>query len=315
MTFVRSFLPSFLPSFVRSFVRLYIRYRDCFVHAFLCDTIYDDGSFMLVGGSPGSFMASSSSTSSTDEASGEAAAASSPSGSEEEAKDVESVTEYDGVALKPCDKSWSASWGSAARMDVKAFSAQFTQLSESTVRARVVTCIDPSVPLPMPIINFCVKHIAGVVLSLLAAVARRIQNHPEASEHAARIRSDPFYSEFLIPKCDRFYDAKGWERTVLFEKKKNANQVDDEVEKLQRDGAAAAAEADSSWFGGGGIVGATVGVAGGVWGGVKGWFGQGSAHGSAEKGEAEDGTTEEGEEGEAAAAAAAAAAADSAAKE
>lgn len=229
-------------------------YRDCYVHAFLCDTIYDDGSFMLVGGSPGSFMSSGP-----------------------DSEDVEAVTEYGDVELKPCDKSWNASWGSAARMDVKAFSAQFTQLSENTVRARVVTCIDPSVPLPMPIINFCVKHIAGVVLSLLAAVARRIQNHPEKSEHAARIRTDPFYSGFLIPKCDRVYDAKGWKRTELFQKQAGAGD-DDEVERLRRDGEAAAAEADG-WFGGGagavkGLVGATVGVAGGVWGGVKGWFGQ-----------------------------------------
>ena len=217
-------------------------YRDCFVHAFLCDTIHDDGSFMLVGGSP---------------LTGQVA-------------NVDDVVAYEGTELPPCDKSWSASWGSAARMDVKAFKAQFTQVSGSTVRARIVACVDPVVPLPTPIVNFCVKHIAGVVLSLLALVARRIQNNPEKSEHAKRIRTDPFYSEFLIPKCNRFYDAMGWKRTVLFQRQAGSGgdagaDEEEELERIRRDGDAAAAEAEGSWFAMKGLVGKGIGAAGGVW--------------------------------------------------
>ena len=203
-------------------VRVPFMYRDTFVHAFLCDTLYDDGSYMLVGTSPKSG----------------------------EIDNPDDVVEYEGDKLEPCDKSWSASWGSAARMDVKGFKAQFSQVSETVVRARVVACVDPVVPLPVAVVNFCVKHIAGVVLLLLAVVARRIQNQPDKSEHAKRIMNDPFYSAYLIPKCNRFYDFKGWKRTVLFQQQDgevSSIEQDSKMETIYREGANAAAAAEASW--------------------------------------------------------------------
>lgn len=47
---------------------------------------------------------------------------------------------------------------------------------------------------------------------ILASAARKIVRNPDTSEHAKRIRSDEFYANWLIPKCDRFYDSQGWER-------------------------------------------------------------------------------------------------------
>ena len=88
----------------------------------------------------------------------------------------------------------NASYGSCGRMDIKAVRAQFTMLTATRVRARIVACVDPRMPLPMSIINFGIKNVAGVLLGVLASTARRIRSNPGKSKHFARpADNDGFY--------------------------------------------------------------------------------------------------------------------------
>ena len=71
-----------------------------------------------------------------------------------------------------------------------------------------------------------------------------------ASSVAKRIMNDPFYSAYLIPKCNRFYDFKGWKRTVLFQQQDgevSSIEQDSKMETIYREGANAAAAAEASW--------------------------------------------------------------------
>lgn len=196
-------------------------YRDSVVHAYACDTTAEDGSFLILGRSIDEvdtetgeillrYKGHPSSSIEKNECGRRVASSVEKETTTARNREAGGNNDEKGDLIPRVNKN--ASYGSCGRMDIKAVRAQFTMLTATRVRARIVACVDPRMPLPMSIINFGIKNVAGVLLGVLASTARRIRSNPGKSKHFARITADNdgFYREWLWPKCKRFYNIQGW---------------------------------------------------------------------------------------------------------
>lgn len=60
------------------------------------------------------------------------------------------------------------------------------------------------------------KHLAGVVLGKMQGAAKKITQNPKDSPHAKRMRQESdFYETWLLPKCQRLCESKGWQMTPV----------------------------------------------------------------------------------------------------
>ncbi len=68
----------------------------------------------------------------------------------------------------------------------------------------MIVNLDLNAVIPQSLLNLIMKKVAGLILIFMEKEARRIQDDPDNSEHAKRIRTLPFYTEQLAGKMDRF---------------------------------------------------------------------------------------------------------------
>lgn len=96
-------------------------------------------------------------------------------------------------------------------MVVRGFRAEVTILDPTRTEVRTIATIDPRAALPQALLNFVLKQIAGLALYLMGVQAKKIPSDPLGHPLAIQIRSNPFYSGYLVPRVFSYYRARGWE--------------------------------------------------------------------------------------------------------
>ncbi|OQR94905.1 transmembrane protein, partial [Thraustotheca clavata] len=104
----------------------------------------------------------------------------------------------------PPIKGWNAD-----RMDLRAFRALIEPYGRNRARTCIVVNVHPKCPVPMTLLNFTIKKMAGILLYLLMREAGKIEKHKNehdpTNEHAKRIRNDPFYL-WLHPRMQKWFE-------------------------------------------------------------------------------------------------------------
>lgn len=96
-------------------------------------------------------------------------------------------------------------------MLVRGFRAEITILDPTRTEVRTIATIDPRAALPQALLNFILKQIAGLALYMLGVQAKKIPLDPVGHPLAIKIRTSPFYSEYLVPRVFSYYRARGWD--------------------------------------------------------------------------------------------------------
>lgn len=97
-----------------------------------------------------------------------------------------------------------------SKMDVSGFNAQLTLVDHNTVHTSIIVNLNPRVPgVPVWMVNFVMKNMAGVLLYFLQRQVKATIADA-TTEWSKRIRSDPFYMDWLLPKYLEFAYRKGW---------------------------------------------------------------------------------------------------------
>lgn len=101
----------------------------------------------------------------------------------------------------------------SGRMTIRKFEALITVTSPTSANTRIVANIDPNLSLlPQSLLDFIMKHLAGVMLGKLQGAARKAVKNPQRNEHAQRMRQEEeFYRKWLMAKFQAFCEEKGWE--------------------------------------------------------------------------------------------------------
>jgi len=116
-----------------------------------------------------------------------------------------SIDSYPGVSFPDPPKRLGAD-----RMIAKRFDALIEVLSPTQARTLVIANVDLKLALPQWLIDFFMKKFAGLLLFTLYKQAEKVSQNTN-SEHSHRIRNNPFYAEWLVPKFGKVCRDRGWE--------------------------------------------------------------------------------------------------------
>lgn len=95
-------------------------------------------------------------------------------------------------------------------MEVKEFRCIVDILSPTSAKTTIFSHFDLNMPLPQSLLNFLLKHLAGIVLYKFQQKAASVRNDSD-STHAHRIREDKdFYQDWVLPRLRFYCDVKGW---------------------------------------------------------------------------------------------------------
>ncbi|OQR98263.1 transmembrane protein [Achlya hypogyna] len=104
----------------------------------------------------------------------------------------------------PPVKGWNAD-----RMELRAFRALVEPYGRNRGRTCIVVNVDPKCPVPMSLLNFTIKKMAGVLLYLLMREAAKVEKHSDepgtTNPHVLRIQNDPFYA-WLRPRMNKWFE-------------------------------------------------------------------------------------------------------------
>ena len=103
------------------------------------------------------------------------------------------------------------------RMTLRKFETVIHITSATSAVTCLVANIDPNIPfLSQGIIDFCMKHLCGVLLAKLQGAAKKIVRDPISNPHAERMREEhEFYQVWLLEKFKAIAAEKGWEMPVV----------------------------------------------------------------------------------------------------
>jgi hypothetical protein len=110
----------------------------------------------------------------------------------------------------PEERDVSSSSGSLCLCRFAGFRAQATILTPTSGDLRVIFTLDPKVQLPQAVINFFIKKVAGMLIYLLREQGLQVASDPARSAVAQRIRASTFYSDYLLPRFQHTFEARGW---------------------------------------------------------------------------------------------------------
>jgi len=116
-----------------------------------------------------------------------------------------SIDSYPGVSFPDPPKRLGAD-----RMIAKRFDALIEVLSPTRARTLVIANVDLKLALPQWLIDFFMKKFAGLLLFTLYKQAEKVSQNTN-SQHSHRIRDNPFYAEWLVPKFGKVCRDRGWE--------------------------------------------------------------------------------------------------------
>jgi hypothetical protein len=100
----------------------------------------------------------------------------------------------------------------SGRMTIKKFDAKIHVTSPTSASTRIVANINPNLALPQSLLEFIMKHLAGVVLAKLQVAAKKVAKNPVTNVHAIKMREEKeFYKDWLIVKFQHMCDQNNWE--------------------------------------------------------------------------------------------------------
>jgi hypothetical protein len=120
----------------------------------------------------------------------------------------------------------------SGRMTIRKFDAIIHITSPTSVRTKIVANINPNISfLPNSLLEFCMKHLASVILSKLQNAAKKASSHPVTNPHAMKMREEKeFYQTWLLAKFQAVCTARNWEMPPIAA----FNLSDEELHKAQR---------------------------------------------------------------------------------
>ena len=101
----------------------------------------------------------------------------------------------------------------SGRMTMRKFEAMIQVTSPTSATTKMVANVDPNISfLPQSLLEFVMKHMAGVLLFKLQGAAKRTLKDPINNMHAKRMRDEStFYKDWLLQKFQSVCDERGWE--------------------------------------------------------------------------------------------------------
>eukprot|EP00536_Pseudo-nitzschia_multiseries_P011828 jgi/Psemu1/289925/fgenesh1_pg.425_\ len=102
------------------------------------------------------------------------------------------------------------------RLTLRSFAAQIHLESTTTATTTIIANIDPNLFLvPKPLLDFVMKRMCGVILHKMQAATINIPKDPITNLHAIRMREDEFYKNFLLPKFEGVCKTRGWKMPTI----------------------------------------------------------------------------------------------------
>jgi hypothetical protein len=101
----------------------------------------------------------------------------------------------------------------SGRMTIKTFQAMIHITSATSATSKIVANIDPNLPLiPQSLLDFLMKRLCGVLMSKLQGAAKKISKDPVTNPHAIKMREEKdFYKGWLMEKFRGISKIRGWE--------------------------------------------------------------------------------------------------------
>lgn len=128
----------------------------------------------------------------------------------------------------------------SGRMTIRKFEAVIHVLSPTSARTRIVANLNPNMAfLPQPLLEFVMKHLAGVLLAKLQGATKKIIRNPVTNEHARKMREQKtFYKQWLMQKFKAICDEKGWEMppVTAFELTMDEQRKEDQIMQRRAQG-------------------------------------------------------------------------------
>jgi hypothetical protein len=209
--------------------------RDGCFRAIGCDSIYEDGSVLLVAQGiqdqpedgahnkhldVATKMPDSTPTASTK-------SSSSAKLDEGEQQRLFDLLSKDPI-LKKLDVPAPPTRIGSGRMTIRTFQALINIESPTHATTKLVTNIDPNLPLvPQSLIDFLMKRLCGVLLSKMQGAARKIERDPITNHHAVKMREErDFYQRWLLPKFQDVCKLRGWKMPPISAFELSEAQID-----------------------------------------------------------------------------------------
>eukprot|EP00535_Pseudo-nitzschia_heimii_P003754 CAMPEP_0197193974 /NCGR_PEP_ID=MMETSP1423-20130617/28398_1 /TAXON_ID=476441 /ORGANISM="Pseudo-nitzschia heimii, Strain UNC1101" /LENGTH=603 /DNA_ID=CAMNT_0042647311 /DNA_START=68 /DNA_END=1876 /DNA_ORIENTATION=+ len=99
------------------------------------------------------------------------------------------------------------------RLTIRSFEAQIHLESPTSAMTTLVANIDPNMHLlPQILVDFVMKRICGTILYKMKVAGKNITRDPITNLHAIKIREEKdFYKTFLLPKFEGLCKIRGWQ--------------------------------------------------------------------------------------------------------
>ena len=189
--------------------------RDACFRAMGCDSIYEDGSILLVG---------------------QGIADRPPNDDDKDDDDDGFDYLTNDPILDTLDLPEVPKAMGSGRMTIRKFQAIIHVESPMTARTRIVANIDPNLPLiPQSLIDFVMKKLCGVLLAKLQNAAKKVSKDPIYNEHACIMRrEEEFYKGWLMEKFRGICTIRGWEMPPVACFELTDQQLEMAEEKFQK---------------------------------------------------------------------------------
>jgi len=189
--------------------------RDALFRAIGCDSIYEDGSVLIVATGIEDRPDDEKDDKNNDEQKVIDLSTKSTFGSSDfDAEETRIINEIrEDPILKTLDLPPSPKRVGGGRLTIRSFAAQIHLESPTLATTTLVVNIDPNMHfIPQPLLDFVMKRVCGTILNKMQGAAKNISNDPITNLHAIRIREDKgFYKTFLLPKFEGVCKLRGWQ--------------------------------------------------------------------------------------------------------
>jgi hypothetical protein len=188
--------------------------RDACFRSIGCDSIYEDGSVLLVA--QGIADKSKDGVKNT---SLKTSVGKSSNGRETDTTTQQSQTEDDDFqflsndpVLNELDLPAPPTRMGSGRMTIRTFQAIIHIESPTQARTCMIANLDPNLPLiPQSLLDFLMKKLCGVLLSKLQHAAKKVSKDPINNPHASMMRrEEDFYKGWLMEKFKGVAKIRGW---------------------------------------------------------------------------------------------------------
>jgi hypothetical protein len=180
--------------------------RDGVFRAVGCDTVAEDGSFLIVG-----------------------------QGLHDRPPDIPYDEPYLTEGLEGIEFPKKPTRMGTGRLTLRNFIASIRIISPTACETTLIASIDPHIPLPQVLLDFVTRKICGVVFHKIQVAARKVSKDPIRNQHAIRMRQDKeFYEGWLLPKFESYCDMKNWKLPKVSALDLTEEEQDKELEYLMK---------------------------------------------------------------------------------